>query len=148
MCAILVGVVSCGKTEKAAEADSIADTVLTDTVKAEESGDESVNIAEVLTLQVIKKDLKHVPESTFYTGYIIVKVVNNSESEIKGSDYEITYEEEDEDWVGTQEEGGLDYVTKQMSVPGKDIAPGEAVEITIKSDGCQDLRNPKIKVLK
>lgn len=153
-----MGAASCGKTEKKVDNDSALDTAVTnlvtntmaaDSKSSEKSTEEPVNISEALTLEVVKKNLKHVPESSYYSGYLTVKVTNNAKSEVKGSDYEITYDEIVEDWVGTPEDGGLEDVTTKRSEAGKDIAPGESVEFKLKSNSeCQDLKNPKVKALK
>lgn len=150
-CTILLCASSCSNGNKSAEGTSDSDTSVLQTPDSSAIADETtpveeVNPEEVLTISIEKKDLKYVPESSVKKGVMIVKVTNNSKSLVKGSDYVVTYDEIIEDWVGTEEDGGLEDVTKTRRADGKDVGPGESVSIELKStEGCLDLKNPKIK---
>lgn len=119
----------------------VADTVATDTVAAEPEP-EPVVPTEALTLKPGKKNLKYAPEASFKTGTFIVNVTNTSNVAVSGDAYKVSYQETVEE---SNDEGMLDDKTYTRTVAGKDVAPGETVEITIKAgEGCQDLTNPKI----
>lgn len=158
--ACVLGLASCAGNEQKADTtdsveivapDSAADSAAAsvDTVAAPaqtEAVKEEANPEKDLTLEVTKKNLKHVPESTFYEGSWTVKVTNNGASEIKGNEYVVAYTETKED---QNSDGDLVEVNKKRTAPGKDVAPGESVEIILKAkDGCQGFSNPKIKAAK
>lgn len=147
--ALMLGAAACSNGGNKSETDSIQDSVATETVDSAVAQDTvpavEVNPEKDLTLSVEKKSLHHVPESSFMAGSLTVKITNNSTVAVKGSAYKVAYDEIVEDWVGSEEDGGLDEVTEKRTAAGKDINPGESVLIELKAtDGCQDLKNPKI----
>lgn len=150
-CTVLLCASACSSGNKPADGTSDSDTTVLVTpdssaIAEETTQVEEVNPKEVLTISIEKKDLKYVPESSVKKGVMIVKVTNNSNSLVKGSDYMVAYDEIVEDWVGTEEDGGIEDVTEKRTVAGKDIEPGESVSIELKStEGCLDIKNPKIK---
>lgn len=149
--ALMAGAFSCGTGDKDGAKDSTLDSEIVEAVDSaevenESAPQESANPEKDLSLTIEKKDLKYAPECSYKTGSLIVKVTNNGTAAVKGSDYVVAYDEIIEDWVGTPEDGGLEDVTKKRTTQGVDVAPGESVEIPLKSsDGCLDLKNPKIK---
>lgn len=155
LAAAVIGVAACSKTETKAEADSGVDSVETvvadsDSVPQpmveEAPAAEPVNPEEALTLEIVGGSKKHVSESSYSKGTMTVRVTNNSNAEVKGSEYVVAYTEmvEDQDSYGDFVD-----VAKKRKANGKDVAPGESVEIVIKSKGySQGMKNPKIKAVK
>lgn len=145
----MLGASACSNGGNKSATDSLQDTVVADTVDSAVAQDTvpavEVNPEKDLALSVEKKNLNYLPESSGKAGSLTVKVTNNSTVAIKGSAYKVAYDEIVEDWVGSEEDGGLEDVTKKRTAVGKDVNPGESVLIELKaSDGCQDLKNPKI----
>lgn len=140
---------SCGHSGNGNNSDSsVVDTINavavdSDSIKAEAEpiAVESVNPEEVLTLEVVKKNLYYPDECSYKVGSWTVKVTNNGKSEVKGDEYVVAYTEIIED-------ENFETVKKSRTVPGQDIAPGESVDITLKArKWCQEFRNPKIKAV-
>lgn len=149
----LLGAAACSNGNNKSEADTLQDSVATEAVDSAAVEDTvpavEVNPEKDLTLSVEKKNLDYLPESSVKAGSLTVKITNNSTVAVKGTSYKIAYDEIVEDWVGTPEDGGLEDVTKKRSVAGKDVNPGESVLVELKSsEGCQDLKNPKIMNVK
>lgn len=147
--ALMLSAASCSKSENSGANDSVADSVATDTVsmvdsaanKPAEEVAEDVNPEEALTLTVEKKNLNWAGEDSYKTGTWTLKVTNNGNSEVKGTDYVVAYNEIVEDTVN----GELVEATKNRTAEGKDVMPGESVTITLKArKGCQDFKNPRI----
>lgn len=154
VCFSLLGTVACGNANRGAN-DS--DTV----VAVEEVDSDSIvpcsmvgeyapvndDPEECLILEVVKKNLHYAPESTNMTGSWTVKITNDSNCDIKGSDYVVAYDEVVEEF--NDKEGTIDDVTKNRIVNGVDITAGESVTIELKpQEGCQTFKNPEIKSLK
>lgn len=109
------------------------------------SEDTSVVPTEVLTLKPGKKNLSYEEESSSKTGTWTMEVTNNGSVPIKGSDYDIAYVEVVEEWVGSEDNGGLDDVDHARTQSGVDVEPNQTVKIILKaSGGCQDMKSPKI----
>lgn len=150
ICLALCGMSACGNSNKenesndsvAVPADSvvIADTTATEAIAVE------VNPEEALSLTVEKKNLHYGAESSGMVGSWTVKVTNNSETDVNGSDYTVIYDEIVEE---TTADGDFEDVTKKRTVSGKDVAAGQSVLVELKAkEGCQDFKNPKIKSAK
>lgn len=144
-------VFSCGKTKSSVATDENDSLGMIDSVASaqdeKESQPEEINVipTEVLTLTPGKKNLQYEEESSGKAGTWTIEITNNGPVTVKGSDYNVTYVEIVEEWVGSDEDGGLDDKSYTRTVSGKDIAPNETVQIILKSsDGCQDLKSPKI----
>lgn len=148
--ALMLTASACGNGNRNAETDSLSDSAMVETADSATTEEATeVNPEEVLSVSVEKKNLDYLPESSFKSGSMTVKVTNNGKVSVKGADYVVTYDEIIEDWVGTPEDGGLADVTKKRTAEGKDVTPGESVQIVLKSTaGCQDLKNPAIKNVK
>lgn len=139
--------VSCSSKTTSSDSDELKNEQLEATQDVSKSDTENLTVTpeEALTLSVANKDLDYADESSSLTGSVTVEITNNGTVAVKGSDYNVAYVEIIEEWVGTQEDGGLDDVEYNRTIPGKDIAPNETIQIALKSnDRCQGIKSPKI----
>lgn len=74
------------------------------------------------------------------TGTLVCTVTNNSEKEIKGDDYSISYRQEAENCS----DGSVPNSLIKRNKKGVDVAPGQSVEITLTHSNCVGFKNLSI----
>lgn len=98
------------------------------------------SIQNVLSLNYGKPKLRSSIYSEAVTGTLVCTVTNNSDKEIKGDDYSITYRQVAEN----SSDGSVPRSSIKRKKKGVDVAPGQSVNITLSQRNCVGFKDVSV----